>query len=121
MKLRPPSPAPKKNPAALASKGGVFAGLKPTSYFNAKPLCKKWRVLQAFMNGSRWDRFTAFELHDTCLHSTISTLRHSHGLKFIDRSIPKVTRHGHRTHVTQYWLDPDAANIALATALLGGV
>jgi hypothetical protein len=121
MKLHPPSPAPKKNPAKLTGKGGVFAGLEPTPNCNSKPLSKKWRVLQAFMNGSRWHRFTAFELHDTCLHSTVSTLRHSHGLKFIDRSIPIVTRHGHRTNVTQYWLDPDAANMALAAALLGGV
>jgi hypothetical protein len=124
MKQRATAPAPKKNPAKREGKGGVIqrtlAGFEPASHCSPKPLCKKWRVLQAFMKGERWHRFTAFELHDTCLHSTVSTLRHSHGVKFLDRSIPIVTRHGFRTHVTQYWLDPDKVNMALAEALLAG-
>ena len=125
MKLRPPSTAPKKNPATLGRNGGVIQGtlkgIKPLQDCSAKPLCKKWRVLQAFMTGIRLHRFTAFELHDTCLHSTVSTLRHTHGVKFLDRMILIVTRHGHRTKVTQYWLDPDPRNVAHAAALLAGV
>jgi hypothetical protein len=117
MKQRPPAQHPKRS-----SKGVVIqrtlTGIEPDTHCNDKPLCKKWRVLQAFMNGERWHRFTAFELHDTCLHSTVSTLRHSHGVKFLDRDITVKTRGGFTAHVKQYWLDPDTVNMAIAGALL---
>lgn len=113
-----------KNPATRTSNGGAIqrtlTGIKPSKDCTAKATCKKWRVLQAFMNGERWHRFTAFELHETCLHSTVSTLRHSHGVKFLGHDITVKTRGGFTAHVKQYWLDPDKVNMALAGALLAG-
>jgi hypothetical protein len=137
MKLRPPSPAPKKNPATLASKGGVFQlgldGIEPASkaFYSSlnqgtksfkKASLKTWTVLAAFMDGTKLHRFQADDqLNEPCLHSTISTLRHRYGLVFDWRDVRYMKPNGKLARPRLYWLEPTIANVERAKSLLGGV
>lgn len=63
------------------------------------------RILQAFVSGEQLHRFTAFQLRETTLHSTVATLVHSYGL-IIDRKQITVERQGDKVQVMLYWLSP---------------
>lgn len=69
---------------------------------------KTGRVLAALMSGRRFNRFEAErELHDHCLHSTISTLEKKHGLT-ISRKFETVPGYqGNPTNVCRYWIGLD--------------
>ena len=62
------------------------------------------RVLEEFVLGKKLNRFDAFALRDTCLHSTVSELTQRHGLRFKRKTI-QVYRQGDKVSVTLYWLD----------------
>jgi len=69
------------------------------------PKTKIDRVLAAFMSGSNYNRFEAGrQLHDHCLHSTVSTLQKKYGLT-ISREFETVPGYqGHPTPVCRYWI-----------------
>ena len=61
------------------------------------------RILHAFVSGEQLHRFTAFQLRETALHSTVATLVHSYGLT-IDRKPITIERQGDKVQVMLYWL-----------------
>lgn len=63
------------------------------------------RILHAFVSGEQLHRFSAFQLRETALHSTVSTLVHRYGL-IIDRKQITVERQGDKVQVMLYWLSP---------------
>lgn len=63
-----------------------------------KKTTKIERILLAFVNGEQLQRFTAFQLRETALHSTVATLVHSYGLT--------IERQGDKVRVMLYWLAP---------------
>lgn len=69
---------------------------------------KKARVFEAFLRGEKHTRFTAArELHDTCLHSTVSTLQHDYGIQ-IARTLVTVPGYmGSPTQCCLYWLEQE--------------
>lgn len=62
-------------------------------------------ILEAFVSGRQLHRFTAFQLRETALHSTVATLVHSYGIT-IDRKPITIERQGDKVHVMLYWLSP---------------
>lgn len=80
---------------------------------NTKPT-KKWeRVLAAFACGRSLNRFEAErELHDHCLHSTVSAIQEK-GVSILrhDEIVPGFQ--GSPTHVMRYRLSPDHRQKAL--------
>lgn len=73
----------------------------------AKKATKIERILQAFVSGEQLHRFTAFQLRETALHSTVATLVHSYGLT-IDRKLITIERQGDKVQVMLYWLSPNS-------------
>jgi hypothetical protein len=113
---------PKNNHAKHEGKGVVIqetlTGIEPAPNCTpviVKRMAKKWRVLMAFLDGSQLHRFTAFKLNDTCLHSTISELRHRDGIEFDDKDIIVKSPWGFPTPVTLYWLKSNADNMEKAS------
>jgi hypothetical protein len=88
---------------------------------SAKPKVPlKWeRVLRAFLSGRSFNRFQAArDLHDHCLHSTVSAIE-GKGVR-IARKWEKVS--GYQdipTDVTRYWLDTTGDNVIKARVLVG--
>lgn len=67
--------------------------------------CKLDTMLRRFAQGEKHHRFTAEQVADHCLHSTIASLQKKHGIYF-DRMFIKVrNRFGTDTHVKLYWLE----------------
>lgn len=64
------------------------------------------RVLVALMSGRSFNCFEAeWQLHDHCLHSTISTLACKYGI-FISRKFETVSGYlGKPTRVCRYWIE----------------
>ncbi len=77
---------------------------------------KKKRVLLALCNRS-YNRFESErELHDHCLHTTVSTLQNDHGIP-IERKREKVPGYqGIPISVCRYWIDPKNIDEALKVA-----
>lgn len=105
------------------TKSPVLAGTSEPSLNNAsqrnhtkRPL--KWvRVLTAFYAGRSLNRFQAeLELHDHCLHSTVSVLQ-GKGVAILRRDEVVPGFQGIPTHVCRYWLAPESRQ--LASDLLG--
>ncbi len=76
-----------------------------------KKTTKIERILLAFINGEQLHRFTAFQLRETALHSTVATLVHSYGLT-IDRKLITIERQGDKVQVMLYWLSPTSQHEA---------
>ncbi len=75
------------------------------------------RVLAALANGESHHRFTAErELHDHCLHSTVSSIQ-KYGIDVSRKDEVVAGFQGHPTHVMRYWLDEE--NRKRAAKLLG--
>lgn len=72
----------------------------------AKLKTKKLRVFEAFLRGEKHTRFSAArELHDTCLHSTVSTIQRDYGVR-ISRALITVPGYmGSPTQCCLYWLE----------------
>jgi hypothetical protein len=86
-------------------------GSQPTKYRS---------VLCHFLDGSSFNRFEAHRIHDFCLHSTIATLRHQHGIEFDDKTEKVPCLNGTKTvSVSRYWLRQTPENLKQARALLG--
>lgn len=62
-------------------------------------------ILEAFVSGGQLHRFTAFQLRETALHSTVASLVHRYGIA-IDRKSITIERQGDKVHVMLYWLSP---------------
>jgi len=75
---------------------------------NQTTTTKNERVLAALMLGRSYNRFESErELHDHCLHSTVSTLERKHGLT-ISRKFETVPGYqGSPTRVCRYWIGLD--------------
>lgn len=102
---------------------GSGAGLKAQSnqQANGTPPTKKERVLSYFLTGAKLNRFEAEHIvNDHCLHSSVSTLQHDHGL-VIDRVFETVPAlQGRATaRVCSYWIHPSPENLKRARAVLG--
>jgi len=71
-----------------------------------KPATKTDRVLSALMTGKSFNRFEAErELHDHCLHSTVSIIERKHGVT-ISRKRESVPGYiGAPTSVCRYWIE----------------
>ena len=111
-----------KKPAALGVVGQTGFDSSQTSKHNRKPNIRKGTkehaVLSALATGQSFNRFDAErELHDHCLHSTVSTLQ-GKGIR-IHREMEKVPSLGGtaKTDVMRYRLLPD--QIPRANQLLG--
>lgn len=72
-----------------------------------KKTTKIERILQAFCNREQLHRFSAFQLRETALHSTVASLVHNYGLT-IDRKPITIERQGDKVHVMLYWLAPSS-------------
>lgn len=76
-------------------------------------------ILRALLSGQSLNRFEAENLHDHCLHSTVSTLQNDFGIK-IDRitEVVPCLRGRKRTPCRRYWLLRTPENLDAARALL---
>lgn len=65
-------------------------------------------VFDALMTGRSYNLFEATpELHDRCLHSTVSTLQNDYGIK-VSRLYETVPGYkGNPTRCCRYWIDPE--------------
>jgi hypothetical protein len=74
---------------------------------------KKKRVLQALCERS-YNRFEAErQLHDHCLHTTVSTLQNQHGIE-VNRKLESVPGYqGIDTRVCRYWIAPEHVGSAI--------
>ena len=82
---------------------------------NPQPATKWRRVLSALAEGRRLHRFQAErQLHDHCLHSTISAISQKTGLRIERRMIEVAGYMGLPVRVSQYWLSPDERRRARA-------
>lgn len=72
---------------------------------SVKKATKIERILQAFVSGEQLHRFSAFQLRETVLHSTVASLVHNYGLT-IDRKPITIERQGDKVQVMLYWLSP---------------
>jgi hypothetical protein len=81
-----------------------------------KPPSKKARVLVALTERS-YNRFEAErQLHDHCLHTTVSTLQNQHRIA-VNREFESVRGFmGAKTKVCRYWIAPE--NVADALKLV---
>ena len=70
-----------------------------------KKATKIERILHALVSGEQLHRFTAFQLRETVLHSTVATLVHNYGLT-IARKLITIERQGDNVQVMLYWLSP---------------
>lgn len=79
---------------------------------------KAARVLLALTKRS-YNRFEAErELHDHCLHSTVSTLQNKHGIE-VHREYETVPGYQNiDTRVCRYWIDPENTDSARKLAKL---
>ncbi len=77
---------------------------------------KKKRVLMALTQRS-FNRFEAErELHDHCLHTTVSTLQNQHGIE-VNRKLETVPGYlGTDTRCCRYWIAPEHVDNALKLA-----
>jgi hypothetical protein len=78
-----------------------------------KPPSKKARVLLALTQSS-YNRFEAErQLHDHCLHTTVSTLPNQHGIE-VNRKFESVRGFmGAKAKVCRYWIAPENVDSAL--------
>jgi hypothetical protein len=65
---------------------------------------KQATILQAFYSGRSLNRFEAEVLGDHCLHTSVSTFTHCHGLMFERHSESVPNRFGSKTKVMRYRL-----------------
>jgi hypothetical protein len=66
------------------------------------------RVFIAFINGWSGHRFNAErELHDHCLHSTVSTIEKKYHITIQRKRVTVSGYHGKPTSVKVYWIDRD--------------
>ncbi len=75
---------------------------------------KQARILRLLTDGVSLNRFEAERLGDHALPSTISTLRHIHGLPIIGTSETVPTRFGRPAHPKRYHLPDNARHLAIA-------
>lgn len=103
------------NENALAGGAAQGAGTERGKAFKAKPATKWRRVLAALADGRRLHRFQAErQLHDHCLHSTISAISQKTGLRIERRTIEVAGYMGLPVRVSQYWLADDERRRARA-------
>jgi hypothetical protein len=81
---------------------------------------KKKRVLQALCERS----YNCFEaerqLHDHCLHTTVSTLQNQHGIE-VNRELESVPGYqGIDARVCRYWIAPEHVDSAIKLARFWG-
>ena len=81
---------------------------------------KLGNMLELFCQGRYLNRYEAETFHDHCLHTTVSTLKNTHGIEFLSywETVPCL---GGRAwvRVKRYSLKPTPANIKAARTLLG--
>lgn len=92
-------------PALAATSNRATAKLNTRTGKLSKPQTKINRVFLALASGRSYNRFEAArELHDTCLHSTVSDIQRNYGVQ-IHRSFEVVPGYqGAPTHVCRYRL-----------------
>ena len=79
-------------------------------------LTKHSRVLNAFLSGQCHTRFTAEkDLHDHCLHSTVSRLQRLHGIVISRELITIPGFQGRPTRCCRYWIEPNEIDRYLKT------
>jgi hypothetical protein len=107
-----------KNPAPLAGgKPGQDVNQRPS---NGSTLSKWQRVLEAFLTGKSFNRFEAArELHDHCLHSTVSTIQ-GKGVRIYRREETIPGYQGSPTRCCRYWL-PSSGFQKAREVMKGGV
>lgn len=108
---------PNNGNAPTAATGEAFGKAIQQGHDTSKRPVKWRRVLFAFASGRSWNRFEAErELHDHCLHTTVSTIQHK-GIPVSrkDEIVPGFQ--GIPTHVSRYWLEKEA--LQRARELLG--
>jgi hypothetical protein len=79
---------------------------------SSKRLGKQLHMLAVFANGKRHHRFSAEQLGDHCLPSTISDLQKIYGITFARKMISVPNRFGGETSVMLYWLEGESLEIA---------
>ncbi len=107
---------PNDDRPVAAATAGSDEGLQGTKHRSRPPL--KWkRVLAAFVDGRKLNRFDAArELSDHCLHSTVAALQ-AKGVTIL-RETERVPGYmGIGTDCRRYWIAPES--VALARDLLG--
>ncbi len=104
----------KTAPALAGAKGPGNTKISSRQKCNTERPPKKWqRVLRGMLNGRTYNRFEAErELHDHCLHSTVSALQ-SMGVTIHRRAETVPGFAGCMTVVTRYWLAPESHQMAL--------
>lgn len=70
-----------------------------------KPETKTGKVLAAFISGNSYNRFEAEqELHDHCLHSTVSVIQRSYGIRIQRKRETVPCYQGNTVSVCRYWI-----------------
>jgi len=91
---------------------------RPEASQKKRPPLKIELCLEMLIQADREGRFVMSfdamrEYGDTCLHSSIATLR-AKGIRFLQMDYPHEHRHGGKAHFQQYRLAPDSRQKALA-------
>jgi hypothetical protein len=89
------------------------ASAPDTAKHTASPT-KQSRILRLLADGESLNRFEAERIGDHTLPSTISTLRHYHGLPIVSAREKVPNRFGTLTPCKRYHLPADARPLALA-------
>ena len=111
---------PRKNPESAAAYPGSdekTVPTQPSATARAMQPPRKWaRILRAFLEGRRLNRFDAYrELRDSCLNTTVSQLERR-GL-MIQRKDETVAGTYGPVHCCRYWMAPES--VTRAHELLG--
>jgi len=78
------------------------------------------RVFKAFLSGWRGHRFNAEkELHDHCLHSTVSTIEKKYHITIQRKRVTVSGYQGNPTSVKIYWIDKKDRDYFLRKSELG--
>jgi hypothetical protein len=93
--------------------GRLLAPGSTVGGYRMKTPSKKKRVLMALTQRS-YNRFEAEQqLHDHCIHTTVSTLQNKHGI-VVNREFESVPGfQGIETRVCRYWIAPENIDNAL--------
>jgi hypothetical protein len=120
MSFAAPQGANPKNDNATDQGGVEGLELRTTHTPDAKRKTTKLeRIARVFLKGG-WHNFQSIrEYGDSCLHSSISTFRHSHGIEFDDEPDSVRGFGGKPTRCKKYALRRTPENLRRLHALLG--
>ena len=97
--------------AAVKSGFEGFKNQTTNKQKSTRQATKTERILRLFYDGRKWNFQSIREHGDSCLHSTVSTLRHLRSIEIDDE--PHVVRGfgGHETRCKNYWLRRTPENL----------